>query len=105
MGTVRARVGYTWNDILLFAHAGLGVVSGEVTETIQLAAITKRRSTHVGLVAGAGIEWPLTDALYLRGEYLYGNFDRRSYSFGAISDSLDFEIHVIRAAISLQFGR
>ena len=104
MSTLRARAGYTWDDVMVFAHVGLGIVTGEVTESIQLGATAKRNSTHIGLVAGAGVEWSLTEALYLRGEYLYGNFDRRSYSFGAVSDSLDFEMHVIRAAITLEFG-
>lgn len=104
LATMRARVGYAWDDVLLFVSAGLGVVHGSVGETLQLAASTKNGNTHVGFVVGTGLEWAVSEAMTLRAEYIYGNFSRRSYTVGPASDRLDFELHLVRAAVTINMG-
>ena len=104
IATARARLGYAWEKLLVYGHIGIGFAAMQVEESLQLGASTQSGNTHVGVVVGAGVEWALTDAVSLRTEYIYGNFDRRNYTVGAVTDSLAFDVHIARAALTVQLG-
>jgi outer membrane immunogenic protein len=104
IATVRARAGYLWDRVLIFATAGIGYAQAEIKETLQIGAQTTKSNGHIGFVVGGGLEWALSETVRLRTEYAYANFNRRSYTIGPASDSLAFDIHTIRAAISVNLG-
>ncbi|NVK34330.1 MAG: porin family protein [Rhodobacteraceae bacterium] len=77
-GSTTARIGYAIERFLPYLSAGVGF--GEYS--------VKRRSngetsanTHVGLVAGAGIEGMLSDKLSLRVDYKHFEMGKKTYQF------------------------
>ncbi len=102
--TFRARLGYAWEELLVFSSIGLGFAEAHVTETLQTAATVRRQNTHLGLVVGGGLEWAVSETVSLRTEYIYGHFGRRNYTVGPATDDLEFDMHVIRAAIAIRLG-
>ena len=78
LGTLRARVGYTWNRTLLYATGGLayGGVNHSANFSGPLPAgvlqfTGRTRDVEFGYAVGAGIEHAFTPNWTLRGEYLY----------------------------------
>ncbi len=84
-GTVRGRVGYTFDRALIYATGGLafggawrldGSVNDSVTNStnfrgFQTTASAKSDDTHVGFALGGGLEYALTSAWSLKAEYQY----------------------------------
>jgi len=99
-GTVRARIGYTpINRFLVYATGGLAY--GSVKSSTTTASITtvpyynikhseysygSRSSTRVGWALGAGWEYAITNNLTMRGEYLYVDLGKKSYSSHYLTD-------------------
>jgi outer membrane immunogenic protein len=93
IGTVRGRLGYAVDNTLLFYATG-GFAYGKTTLNTSAVGITvagtspcgpvglcsAASSTQwaVGWTAGAGVEWALTSAWSLKGEYLYYDLGSRS---------------------------
>ena len=80
LGTVRGRLGFAFDNILVYGTAGVAVGrvtgAGDVTaslgsEFVRLAA--SGRETHVGWTAGAGVEAMLGPNLSAKAEYLYAD--------------------------------
>ena len=105
IATIRTRLGYAWDRVLVFGQVGIGFADVEIKESLQLGATARTNKTHVGVVVGGGIEWALTDTINLRTDYTYGNFDRRSHTVGPVTDTLAFDVHIVRAAISIKLGQ
>jgi outer membrane immunogenic protein len=76
-GSVRARAGLTVDKTLVYATAGLGIIDQEAfaadqnsTHTVNTHGFSDH-STRVGLAAGAGAEFAVSDNVRLKLEYLY----------------------------------
>jgi outer membrane immunogenic protein len=79
IGTLRARVGYAFDRLLVYATAG-GAATQLISTVNGPAALGSSSTTftHGGWTAGGGIEAAVTESLSARIEYLYvdtGNFD------------------------------
>jgi outer membrane immunogenic protein len=109
IGTVRARVGYAWDRILVYATGGLayggirnngnGFAAG-VTATTAAGFVnpvnglagptsafiggvtTHGSSTKTGWTVGAGAEYAITNNWTVKAEYLYANFGRNKTASG-----------------------
>jgi outer membrane immunogenic protein len=121
-GTVRGRVGYTFDRALVYATAGLAY--GGVKETLSLkeggtdgstgVASASRSSTEVGVALGAGLEYALTPAWSLKGEYQYLDF--RAFNLGvavpadgqgnssSASMTGDHTYHTVRVGLNYHFA-
>lgn len=98
LGTIRARIGYAVDQILVYgtggvAFAGVDVTGGGVTDD----------DTHVGWTIGAGVEVMLTEAWSLKGEYLYVDFDQETYAVPAATNAT-LDQHAIRFGVNYRFG-
>jgi outer membrane immunogenic protein len=79
VGTARARVGYVLPENVLvygtggLAYGGVGITAAlHVQSASNHADLTlERYGVDVGWTIGAGVEYPVTDKLSLRAEYLY----------------------------------
>lgn len=75
VGTIRGRLGYTFDSALIYATGGLafGDASDTLTETDIGGTTTKKSksSTLTGYVLGAGAEYALNPAWSIKGEYQY----------------------------------
>jgi outer membrane immunogenic protein len=69
-GTVRGRLGWATDNVLLYGTGGVAVVDGKLTASaLGLTATTER--THIGWTAGAGLEWAFAPHWTAKVEYLY----------------------------------
>jgi outer membrane immunogenic protein len=91
IGTVRGRIGYAFDRILLYATAGFAYAGGEVGTVDR---------THYGYALGLGMEGMVTPNVSVRLEYLYTDFSSRSY---APLGSVGFDTSVLRAGVNYRF--
>jgi outer membrane immunogenic protein len=123
LGTTRGRVGFVVtpdNRLMIYATGGVAYGGGSSNFTV-LDATTgsiftgNPSSTRVGWVAGAGVEYALTNNWTIRGEYLYAGLGSTSFSTvgntaanmffpGVVaSGKVSFNASIARAAINYKF--
>lgn len=75
LSTLRVRTGYAFDRFLPYATAGIALAgSNTLTPDYAGGAFARDRDTLVGFVAGAGIEYAMTEDLSIRGEYIHARF-------------------------------
>jgi outer membrane immunogenic protein len=100
-GTLRGRLGFTADDLLVFATGGLAY--GDVDSQIRNAPTWRTGGTEVGWVVGGGIEYALRPGWTAKLEYLHvdlGRTDRTSPE-GFQSES---EFDVVRFGLNYRLG-
>lgn len=137
LGTLRARIGYANGDLLIFGTGGVAFGQVSSSETVSAdhrqgftpTAVTAEASadeSHIGWVAGAGIEWRFAPGWSFKTEYLHIDLGEAGYKFsgkaypdkpactGPISSSCSFphttdsfgsalEIDMVRAGVNYRF--
>jgi outer membrane immunogenic protein len=94
-GTVRGRVGYAMNNIMLYATFGLAYGGG----TVEIGGL-KESHTHVGWAGGGGMEIGLTPNWSAKAEYLFVDLsDQRYVLFG----NTGFESSILRLGVNYRF--
>lgn len=78
LGTARARVGYAFDRLLIYATGGVAVAETRTSQRIFFAATNTTAfgsgsHTRVGYAVGGGAEYALTNNWSVKGEYLYVN--------------------------------
>ncbi|BAT60482.1 OmpA-like transmembrane domain protein [Variibacter gotjawalensis] len=96
-GTVRGRLGYAWNNVLLYGTGGFAYGRNELT----LGALSQTR-THTGYTFGGGMEYAFAPNWSAKIEYLYVDLGRETYDAFATTARSDF--HTVRAGINYRFG-
>ena len=80
MMTLRPRIGYAFDNALVYATGGLALARlryiEQATDTAGDIENTDVRRVKTGYALGAGIEYALSGRWSVRGEYLYANFGR-----------------------------
>lgn len=79
LATLRPRIGFMWNDALIYGTAGLAVTQlyGNFfysDDTAMTSAVLNTRKT--GYAVGGGTEFALTEKWSMKVEYLYAGFGR-----------------------------
>lgn len=126
LGTVRARLGFAVDRALIYATGGLayggvetasGILgSGEDFADGPIYAVYGGTSskTKVGWTIGGGLEYAFTNNLTLRGEYLYYDLGKTSYSIVGGTNTPDNEFlgatasykltgNLVRAGVNWKF--
>ena len=110
-GSVRARVGYAFDRLLLYATGGLAFSFDQVMRT-QVAStpggggfavpgtVETQQLWRLGWVAGIGLEIPITDKWTAKAEYLQSGFDRKGAFFAASAEAYQADL----ATQSIRFG-
>ncbi|MES2194729.1 MAG: outer membrane protein [Pseudomonadota bacterium] len=119
-GTVRGRVGVTFDRTLLYATGGLAY--GHVSLSTALTRITGAgcaanncqngsiTDTRFGWTVGGGVEWAFADNWSVRGEYLYYDLGTISHAmtdpqFPAIFNATaDLKGSIARAGLNYKFN-
>jgi outer membrane immunogenic protein len=112
-GTVRGRLGLTYNNWLFYGTGGFAWGNERVTRN-QLTGVTGAAvagtsetvsNTGTGWTAGGGIEWGLTPNWTARVEYLYVDLGTNSYSFPLAGRTATFDnaFNVIRLGVNYKF--
>src|SRR6516164_10790304 len=80
--TVTGRIGYAWNNWLLYAKGGAAWASDRYSASDVLATYDfEGLETRFGWTAGAGVEWAFSDIWSVRLEYDFYGFGTRSVNF------------------------
>ncbi len=95
-GTLRGRVGYAFNNILLYGTAGLAIGGGDM----ELLGLSET-NTHVGWAAGLGLEVGFTPNWSAKAEYLYVDLDKESYFLTGTRTGI--ESSVLRFGVNYRF--
>lgn len=124
--TVRPRVGFAWNETLLYATGGLALtritLSQSYTDNVNFIAFPPGGSvslssstTKVGWVVGGGIEQKLSYNWSVKAEYLYVRFDGISAN-GTLTDGFPGDFanftnnvdhltsNIVRFGVNYKFG-
>lgn len=114
-GTVRARAGYGWDRLLVYATGGVayGKVEWQADVSLSAPGFTfgddiQADEVQWGWTAGAGLEYALTDAWLVRAEYLFVDLGTQTLSVAPnpiLAGSVDVQtgLHIGRVAVSYKF--
>lgn len=105
-GTIRGRVGFAQDHLLFFGTLGASFAN---VDGFEVGNGGERDSnTHVGLVAGGGVEFAVTQNVIIRGEYLHSSYDSEVYNISPPasaphSHTIDFDTDVFRGTVMWKF--
>lgn len=116
-GTVLGRIGYAFNNWLLYGTTGFAWTYDQFTRT-QLAGTTNGGTVvpgttesrpmvpRIGWTAGGGVEIGLTSNWTSRLEYLFTEFGKRSVTFPAAAQRFDSDLALqsFRLGFNYRFG-
>jgi outer membrane immunogenic protein len=94
LSTVRGRVGYAFDNFLVYGTGGAAIGEATVND-----GITEDSDTRVGWAAGGGVEAALTDNISIKGEYLYVDLGDETLN----GTDVDINAHTIRGGINYRF--
>ncbi|VFU10744.1 outer membrane protein [Methylocella tundrae] len=80
MGSIRGRVGYAWDRVLLYATGGVAFAGVEGTIYGPFGGQVSSSSTRVGWTLGGGLEYAVTNNWSIRAEYRYAQFGHSSFA-------------------------
>ncbi len=92
-GSIRGRVGYAWDRVLIYATGGVafaGINSDLWTSTLFGPSYDTASNTRVGWTVGGGLEYAVTNNWSIRAEYRYTNFGQYTaypVNFAALGDT------------------
>lgn len=75
LSTIRARVGYAFDNFMVYGTGGLALGFGDA----KVDGVSDS-NTHVGWALGAGVEAALTENVIARAEYLYVDTGKQTYN-------------------------
>ncbi|HVY58882.1 MAG TPA: outer membrane beta-barrel protein [Xanthobacteraceae bacterium] len=120
-GTLRGRLGYTFERFLPYVTGGLAYGNLKTTLTVggstfdtgggvvlvgSNAVSASASATQVGFAVGAGVDWAVVDRWTLRAEYLFLSFPDRGITLvvpGGSAASSGLDVHLARAALNYRF--
>jgi outer membrane immunogenic protein len=105
LGTLRARLGFAYDRLLIYATAG--GAGGELWSNVTVAGIgsAQTRQTFGTWTAGGGLEYAITNYLSARVEYLYfGSSDMTLASVGPPTVNVTGRVqeNLVRAGLNLR---
>jgi high affinity Mn2+ porin len=115
-GSARARVGYAFDQFLLYGTGGLAWTYDQVTRTQEAGfpvggfatpgTVDTRLLWRLGWAAGAGVEIPLANNWTAKVEYLSTGFGHKSVTFpsGAQSFDSDLAMQSVRLGMNYRIG-
>ncbi|MCM5557423.1 outer membrane protein [Pleomorphomonas sp. JP5] len=97
-GSIRARVGYSFDNLLLYTTGGYVATRVVDKANTTLATGTFNEYFH-GVTIGAGADYAFTQNLFGRAEYRYNKFFERQ--FGKLEEELSQ--HVVSVGVGMKF--
>lgn len=115
LATLRGRVGYAFDRVLLYGTAGGAAGSVKTTFTDTTVGFSaSSSSTEFGWTAGAGVEFALTDNITAKLEYLFVDLSNGTFSCAAgvctgaggpaLSIPVSFDASLVRAGLNFKFN-
>ncbi len=110
LSTVRGRVGYAFDRVLIYATGGgaAGDIKATFTNPNAPAVSGSTNSTEWGWTAGAGIEAALTENVTVKVEYLFVDLQNGNCSpticGGGTAVPVSFDASIVRAGLNFKFN-
>jgi outer membrane immunogenic protein len=115
LGSVAGRVGYAFNNVLVYAKGGFAFADEEY-QVIDVSGLGLFNAfsgdeTRTGWMVGAGLEYGFTPNWSVKIEYNYMDFGTETYNFvdpafGGIfvTKEIEQQLHVVKAGINYRFN-
>ncbi len=100
-GTVRGRIGYAFNTVLLYGTGGYAWANNKVSLSALGVSISDSKFLS-GWTVGAGVEYMFAPKWSVKAEYLYKSFDGKSYFNGALPTG-DLNVHSVQVGVNYHF--
>lgn len=102
MGSLRGRLGFAVESILLYGTAGLAVgnVGGSTNDGVTNYPDSQIR---VGWTAGAGVEAGFDEQWFGRLEYRYTDLGSQDMQFDVVYPDVEFKSHALRVGVGYRF--
>ncbi|MDI7861062.1 porin family protein [Rhizobiaceae bacterium n13] len=97
-GSVRGRVGYDLNPVLVYGTAGVAVAQDKASD-----ATSSDKKVAAGYTVGGGIETFVTDNVTARAEYRYTDMQSKSYDLDSGRVSRGYDEHSVKLGIGVKF--
>lgn len=94
-GAVRARVGYAFDNALLYGAAGWTATRGFIDEP----GFDKETKTFNGYTVGAGVDYAFTNNVFGRVEYRYNDYGSKD----VLGLDVDLDQHVVKVGLGVKF--
>ncbi|HEY1153107.1 MAG TPA: outer membrane protein [Pseudolabrys sp.] len=98
LGTVRGRVGYAWDRVMLYATGGLAYGNVKSSSVFGDAS-----STRAGWTLGGGLEFAVAGPWTAKVEYLYVDLGNAPTAPGALTGGGRFSTNIVRAGLNYRF--
>lgn len=117
--TLRGRVGYAWDQVLIYGTAGIAFAGTDAIVTNPVVGSVKDSRTRTGLAAGLGVEWAAWvdtwGAVSFKVEYLHTDFGSKSYFnpppvlaggvvFTVLTRDIRLTDDIVRAGVNVKFN-
>lgn len=105
LATVRGRVGYAFDRVLVYATGG--GAAGDVKATLTTPGFTgSTDNTEFGWTAGAGVEFAITENVTAKAEYLFVDLSDGSCGGAVCTPAIpvSFDASLIRAGLNFKFN-
>ena len=102
LGTIRGRIGYAFDRIMVYGTGGAAVTDIKAYVT----GLPSTSTTEWGWTAGAGVEGAITDNLTAKIEYLYADFQNAACpaaSCGVVTN-VSLKESMVRAGLNWKFN-
>ncbi|RTE92573.1 MULTISPECIES: outer membrane protein [Bradyrhizobium] len=105
LGTVRGRIGWAVNNILLYGTGGYAWIDNKITVSALGASVSDSK-WHSGWTVGAGVEAFFAPQWSVKGEYLYRSLGSEDYfsNLGAPLASGTINFHTVQVGVNYHFG-
>ncbi|QFR32892.1 outer membrane protein [Ancylobacter sp. TS-1] len=97
-GTVRARIGYAFDQVLVYGTGGLAY-GGGTYETWGLS----NSKNQIGWTLGGGAEYAINNNWSVKGEYLYVDLGEESYQTLTGPRDVGVSSNILRAGVNYRF--
>ena len=116
VGTAAGRIGYAFNNVLLYAKGGAAFADEDfltipsttgVALGVQSVAL-RASDTRTGWMVGGGVEWGFTPNWSAKIEYNFMEFGKDTFAFvdpvfGTSLIQIDQQVHLVKAGINYRF--
>jgi outer membrane immunogenic protein len=114
LGSVAGRVGYAFNNVLLYAKGGFAFANEDYIQSVTGTGVvfaTAEDETRTGWMVGVGLEYGFTPNWSIKVEYNFMDFGNDTFNLvlpgtGVVSsvEDIDQQLHVVKAGINYRFN-
>lgn len=103
MASARARLGYAWDNWLVYGTAGFAAASIDARTTVG-GVSSSNDDWQYGWVAGGGVGYKVHPRMSVRVEALYYDFGSDTKSFATGTSKVDADATEVRAGLTFHFN-